>query len=89
MRESVHQPAGNRSIAVLVNGVSTSVAPGTTVAAAVLAAGAPARISVTGEPRAPLCGMGICFECRVTINGRLHQKSCQILCEPGMDVSTQ
>lgn len=36
------------------------------------------RRSVTGEPRGPLCGMGICFECRLTINGRLHQKSCQI-----------
>lgn len=76
------------SIAVTVNGTPLHVAPGTTVAAAVLIAGSPARTSVCGEPRAPLCGMGICFECRVTINGAPHQKSCQILCESGMDVQT-
>jgi sarcosine oxidase subunit alpha len=45
-------------------------------------------MSVTGEPRAPLCGMGICFECRATINGFAHRRSCQVLCEPGMDVRT-
>ena len=46
------------------------------------------RRSVSGEPRGPLCGMGICFECRVTINGREHCRSCQIPCEPGMEVRT-
>lgn len=77
-----------RSIVLMVNGTAMSVAPGTTVAAAVLMAGAPTRRSVTGEPRGPLCGMGICFECRVTIDGVPHQRSCQILCAPGMSVST-
>ena len=76
------------SISVSVNGEALRVAPGTTVAAAVLMTGSHARISVTGEPRGPLCGMGICYECRVTINGIAHQKSCQILCEAGMDVRT-
>jgi sarcosine oxidase subunit alpha len=31
------------------------------------------RQSVHGMPRTMLCGMGICFECRVTINGNAHQ----------------
>ncbi|MGB6133218.1 MAG: (2Fe-2S)-binding protein [Acidobacteriaceae bacterium] len=78
-----------RSIALTVNGEAISVAPGTTVAAAVLTAGAPTRRSITGEPRGPLCGMGICFECRVIIDGVPHQRSCQILCAPGMSVSTE
>ena len=77
------------AIALTVNGTVLAVAPGTTVAAAILIAGATTRVSVTGKPRAPLCGMGICFECRATINGFAHQRSCQILCEPGMDVRTQ
>lgn len=71
-----------------VNGAGLRVAPGTSVAAAVLIAGCHTRNSTSGEPRSPLCGMGICFECRVTINGVPHQKSCQILCESGMDVQT-
>ena len=65
------------------------VPAGTTVAAAILAAGRTAsRRSVTGELRGPLCGMGICFECRVTIDGTPHQRSCQTLCRSGMEVHT-
>jgi predicted molibdopterin-dependent oxidoreductase YjgC len=75
-------------ITLRVNGETLSVADGTTVAAAMAVSGQPCRTSVTGEPRAALCGMGICFECRVTINGKAHQRSCQILCAPGMDVRT-
>jgi len=47
-----------------------------------------ARKSVSGELRGPLCGMGICFECRVTIDGIRHQRSCQLLCVPGICVTT-
>lgn len=79
----------DQRIEILVDGVSVRVEPGVTVAAALLDGGVTSfRISVRGEARAPLCGMGICYECRVTINGVPHQKSCQILCERGMDVRT-
>jgi len=77
-----------RSISLTVNGAAVTVAPGTTVAAAVAAAAAATRTSVSGESRGPLCGMGICFECRVTIDGVPHQRSCQILCAPGLRVTT-
>ena len=74
---------------VYVNGQTLAVEPGTTAAAAFATAGVPAtRISVTGQPRGPLCGMGICFECRADINGRPHQRTCQILCSAGMQVRT-
>ncbi|MBL8234552.1 MAG: (2Fe-2S)-binding protein, partial [Bryobacterales bacterium] len=52
-------------IAIRVDGQRVEVAEGVTVAAAIAISGAARfRRSVTGEPRAPLCGMGICFECR-------------------------
>lgn len=73
-------------IALTVNGLPLHVPHGTTVAAAVLMAGLATRRSVSGELRGPLCGMGICFECRVTIDGVAHQRSCQILCREGMQV---
>lgn len=76
------------SISLTVNGTAITVAAGTTVAAAVAMAGAETRTSVSGEPRGPLCGMGICFECRVTIDGVPHRRSCQMLCEPGIAVTT-
>lgn len=75
-------------LTVRVNGVAVEVASGATVAVAAVLAGQACRTSVSGQPRGPVCGMGICFECRVTIDGKPHCRSCQILCEPGMEVRT-
>ena len=76
-------------IQLRVNGKPVSVLGGTIVAAAVALAGETSfRTSVLGRPRGPLCGMGICMECRVTINGQPQCRSCQTLCEPGMEVRT-
>jgi sarcosine oxidase subunit alpha len=77
-----------QSIALTVNGAAVTVPAGTTVAAAVAMTVDQTRTSISGEARAPLCGIGICFECRVTIDGIAHQRSCQILCQPGFRVST-
>jgi len=77
------------TITLSVNGAPISVPAGTMVSTAIASAGiARYRRSVTGEPRGPLCGMGICFECRVTIDGRPHCRSCQIVCQPAMEVRT-
>jgi sarcosine oxidase subunit alpha len=81
-------PERDGSITLTVNGVPVKVATETTVAAAMVIAGAPTRKSATGESRGPLCGMGICFECRATVNGAQHQRCCQILCTEGMEVRT-
>jgi sarcosine oxidase subunit alpha len=75
-------------ITISVNGKTIAVSSVTTVAVAMLIAGAHCRKSVSGESRGPLCGMGICFECRAEIDGRPHQRTCQIMCSPGMQVST-
>jgi sarcosine oxidase subunit alpha len=76
-------------LSLTVNNVPVSVKEGATVAAAALIAGATSfRRSVSGEPRGPLCGMGICYECRVTINDEPHARSCQIPCRAGMRVVT-
>jgi len=77
------------AVELSVNGSRVRVPAGSTVAAAVMLAGVTAfRRSVTGTPRGPLCGMGICFECRVSIDGEAHCRSCQIVCRNGMDVRT-
>jgi sarcosine oxidase subunit alpha len=72
-------------IEVTVNGKMLRVLPGTTAAAALFVAGA-FRKSVRGELRAPLCGMGICFECRARVDGQEHVKSCQVICAHGMRI---
>ncbi len=75
-------------ISVRINGETITVPDGTLVAAAILRAGQVCRRSVTNEPRGPLCGMGICFECRATVNGVPYVRTCQRPCEPGMEIKT-
>jgi D-hydroxyproline dehydrogenase subunit alpha len=82
-------PAAARTIELRVDGRSIAVAPGTTVAAALWSAGiSSCRTSLSGEPRGPVCGMGICFECRVTVDGVPHQRGCILPCTEGMEVVT-
>ena len=76
-------------IELRIDGQAVTVPDGTIVAAAIALTGRTRfRESVRKQPRGPLCGMGICMECRVTINGQAHCRSCQTLCEPGMEVIT-
>jgi D-hydroxyproline dehydrogenase subunit gamma len=74
---------------ITVNGRDLAVKPGTILSTVLLSAGIPCRTSVTGQPRTALCGMGICFECRATVDGIPHRRTCQLLCHPGMVVETK
>ena len=77
----------SNSLHLTINGRPVQVESGTIVAAAIAQAGVIRfRRSVLGQPRGPLCGMGTCMECRVTINGQPHCRSCQTLCAEGMEV---
>ena len=77
-------------VRLTLNGRDLEVPEGTTVAVAVFMTGEKSfRQSVNAEPRGPLCGMGICFECRVTLDGMPHQRSCMIPCRQGMKVVTE
>jgi aerobic-type carbon monoxide dehydrogenase small subunit (CoxS/CutS family) len=72
-----------------INGQALRVALGTSVAAALYLAGdGSTRTAVNGKRRAPLCGMGICQECRVTIDGQ-RRLACQTACSAGMQVESQ
>ncbi len=74
---------------IKINGKETAVLPNSTVAAALLSSGNTTfRKSVQNESRAPLCGMGICYECRVKIDGIDYERSCMVLCQEGMEVET-
>jgi predicted molibdopterin-dependent oxidoreductase YjgC len=76
------------SVEFLLDGQPLRVPAGTSVAAA-LAYRPPghSRRSVSGEARAPFCGMGICQECRLTIDGQ-RRLACQALCSDGLRVET-
>ena len=76
------------AIHVVIDGTPVRLAPGHSIAAALaLLPPGCSRISVSGERRAPFCGMGICHECRVLVNGH-RRLACQTLCIDGMVVDT-
>lgn len=78
-----------KTVCIVVNGHALTVPAAASVAAAVAAGGSACfRRSVRGELRAPLCGMGVCFECRVRINGTPHVRACMTPVRDGMQVET-
>ena len=79
----------SETLSITLDGRAITVAAGTTVAAVILQAGSKSRSSVRGEPRQPLCGMGICYECRAQVDGRPHERTCQIVCRAGMEIVTE
>lgn len=73
-------------VPIFIDGRQVGAKRGTSVAVAIMNEGLAIRRSVAGEPRAALCGMGVCHECRVTIDGRAHQRSCMVSVAPGMKI---
>ena len=83
------RPADATLVAFTLDGAPHRAAPGTSVAAALLNAGVWSfRRAQGGDVRGPLCGMGICHECRVSLDGVPHQRACLVPVAEGMDVRT-
>ena len=78
----------DEGIDVQVDGRALRVPCGTLVAAALELdrAGAGTRRAPRGQHRQAFCGMGVCGECRVVIDGRAHRLGCQVPCAPGMEI---
>ena len=74
---------------IVVDGEPRRVPSGTSLAAALLGLGVAAfRRDADGHPRAPVCGMGTCFECRVAVDGRSGVRACLVTVREGMQVAT-
>jgi sarcosine oxidase subunit alpha len=79
-----------KSITITVDGTAVRAMAGATVAAAMVNGGfTTLRQSVSGEPRGALCAMGVCHECRVTIDGVAHRRACMVLVADGMSVGRE
>ncbi|MEU6769907.1 (2Fe-2S)-binding protein [Streptomyces sp. NPDC046759] len=76
---------------VTFDGRPLAVLPGQTVAAALWAAGVTSWRSTRGahQPRGVFCGIGVCFDCLVTVNGRVSQRACLVPVHPGDVIRTQ
>ncbi len=87
------QPGGRQAplLHLTIDGNELLAVEGQTVAAALLAAGrrtlrtTPRR----GEPRGLFCGMGVCFDCLIQVNGRPNLRACQTPAIDGMRLETR
>ncbi|AXH95127.1 (2Fe-2S)-binding protein [Ornithinimicrobium avium] len=64
--------------------------PGQTVGAALVASGRTSWRTTRheGRPRGIFCGIGVCFDCLLTVDGVPDQRACQVLAREQLDVST-
>jgi aerobic-type carbon monoxide dehydrogenase small subunit (CoxS/CutS family) len=73
------------------DGENISAITGQSVAAALLAANQRAlrKTRFNNNERGVFCGIGVCFDCLVVIDGITNQRACLIEARPGMKVQTQ
>mgnify|MGYP003859637809 CR=1 FL=1 len=79
-----------KEIEITLNGFTVSAFEGETVATMLLALDKTTmRTTIQGEPRGIYCGMGICFDCLVVIDGIANKRACIVEIKSGMKVQTQ
>ena len=73
------------------DGEKINAITGQSVAAALLAANQRAlrKTRFNKNDRGVFCGIGVCFDCLVVIDGITNQRACLIEAKPGMRVQTQ
>jgi hypothetical protein len=79
-----------RSVTILLDGEPVEAFEGETVAAVMLARGRlETRTTVGGEPRGIFCGMGVCFDCLMVIDGVPNTRACMTWVRDGLDARRQ
>ena len=77
-------------LSLTLDGRTVDAHEGETVAAVLLAEGHIAtRKTRRGSPRGVYCGMGVCFDCLVVVNGVPNSRACVSWVREGMDVARQ
>jgi D-hydroxyproline dehydrogenase subunit gamma len=79
------------TIAVEVEGRTVRVPEGASAAAAILLSGLASirDTPISGNPRAPYCMMGVCFDCLAEIDGVPNRQSCMVPARSGMRIGRQ
>ena len=78
-----------RAVRITVDGEAVQAYEGETLAAALMAAGLRTfRHTHEGHPRGIFCGMGICYDCTVTVSGLNTVRACVTPVREGMQVFT-
>jgi aerobic-type carbon monoxide dehydrogenase small subunit (CoxS/CutS family) len=77
-------------VTIILDGEPVDAFEGETVAAVLLARGEIAtRRTAGGEPRGIFCGMGVCFDCLMIVDGVPNTRACMTWVREGMQVARQ
>lgn len=84
-------PEPRERFAITVDGEEVTVSSGWTVAAALIASGRSSwrTTRIDHRPRGVFCGIGVCFDCLVTLNGQRSVRACLVTARPGDDVRSE
>ncbi|HET9171998.1 MAG TPA: (2Fe-2S)-binding protein [Actinospica sp.] len=76
---------------VTFDGGTLDALPGQTIAAVLWSAGIRSwrTTRVEQRPRGVFCGIGVCFDCLVTVNGVPNQRACSVTARVGDVITTQ
>ena len=89
-RNEINTNVVQSTFEIEVDGKNVAACEGETIAAALTRAGIKAiRYTRNNEPRGIFCGMGVCFECRMIVNGKRNTRICQTPATPGCVIQTQ
>lgn len=90
-REDPIHPTEPDAVAITVDGVAVSGVAGQSIAGVILAGGTLGfrKTSTAGAPRGVFCGIGICFDCLVEVNGMRDVRACQRRAVEGDVIVTQ
>lgn len=79
-------PPGNPPCRLSFDGRTIHARPGQSVGAALVAAGVVAWRTTRGEgrPRGLFCGIGVCYDCLITVDGHPDQRACLVPAADGM-----
>ncbi len=85
------QYESHETVCIIFEGDNIDVEKGQTVASALLVGCNKVFRSsvVSGQPRAPYCMMGVCFECLIEIDGIPNQRACMIPVREAMEIKRQ
>lgn len=84
------QPRQSLPISFTLDGEHVTALEGQTIAGALLATGRTSwRSTTAGEPRGVFCGIGVCFDCIVTVGETRDVRACMRRAQDGDVVTTQ
>lgn len=91
MFRPIESTTERRAVTLFVEGRQIVAREGDTLAMALLNAGVTPfrKTAVSGKPRAPLCLMGVCFDCLAEVDGQQNVQSCMVEVRQDMQVQLQ